>query len=169
MKKLILLLPLLLASCEALYSPQQEEQIVQIEEQMADTDVIGAALRAELETIEDPELRAQVLAALTELEASQNVSEAELAAIEQDALEGQYGPLIGALGALHPALAGLSPLLLGLVPLFGRRGRKHFGKALAHINPFQREDGIKRTAPIRAATSLLKMIGALHSETDDLS
>jgi len=162
------ILAILLCSCGAQYTAQEQETVAVLEQQLTEAEQAEDTLRMKLESIEDEELRAEILLALDGLDAVQDQLETSLAGLEQTALDSQYGPIVTGLGSVHPLLGAFSPLLLGLVPLLGKRGRKHFGKAVMHVNPFSKEgDGKRRPAPLEAATSLLKMLGALHSEKDE--
>lgn len=95
-------------------------------------------------------------------------AEAATANFEAETLKGRAVPFIDAVSSfLGPVGAGLKYAALGLVPLLGRRGRKHFGKAVKNLNPWKgpTEGAQPGVAPIAALMDLSRYIGMNHSTT----
>lgn len=121
-----------------------------------------ADAKAEAEALPTPENVAAAEAA------SKSVADFEVAVLRK-----RVGPFMATLSMIPGVgglLAMLGPGVMGLIPLFSPRGRKHYGKAVAQLNPFSKEGaGAAGTvpgtniSPVEAAKSVLRAFGSMHS------
>jgi len=106
--------------------------------------------------------------ALADAEAAADIIKTELRELETSVLRERGGVIGDMLVAFTgPAGVPIKTALLSLVPLLGRRGRRHYARAVKQLNPFG-GDGTDPTisqasAPLQAALDLLRAWGFLHS------
>lgn len=164
MKKLIAILSLTaLSSCSVLPAPVSYEDKSAVARLEAQEQVLSAQLdNIETELAKDPTDPELVAAYNAVLEQKREV-EAAYTKLEEKILRDKFGPLITTF-AMVPGIGGFIPelgaLLMALVPLLGKRGRKHYKDAIVALNPFVGG----KVSPIGAANSLLKALGAKHTE-----
>lgn len=140
----------------------------------------GAALQLieQFETLEEAEDAADAAVAaaqesgdpeaLADAQAAADIIKTELRELETSVLR-ERGGLIGDMLVAFTGPAGvpIKTALLSLAPLLGRRGRRHYARAVKQLNPFGGDASdpsvSQASAPLQAALDLLRAWGFLHS------